>query len=82
MSRFFKQFIFISFGVVIFAVGGAIKKSLFAERLFGMDPAGFAPASLGANTNLLPHTTRAQVHDFIITEKAPFPRDFLCSTQL
>lgn len=60
----------------------AIKKSLANERFSDVDPAGFEPASLGANTNLLPHTTRAQVHDFSITEKALLSKDFLCSTQL
>ena len=34
-----------------------------------MDPAGVAPASLGTNTNMLLHTTRARVHEIIIPQK-------------
>ena len=71
MSRFFKQLIFIS-------LNGAIKKSLFAERLFGMDPAGFAPASLRVKGNMLLNAPRARIHDFIITKKALFAKDLFC----
>lgn len=34
-----------------------------------VDPAGVAPASLGTNANMLLHTPRAQVHEFIIKQK-------------
>ena len=36
-----------------------------------MDPAGFAPASLGTNTKMLLHTLRARVHTMIINKKNP-----------
>ena len=54
------------------------KKSFGEERISVVDPAGFAPASLGANANLLLHTSRAQVHEFIITKKALFAKDLFC----
>jgi len=62
MSKFLKQFIFIIVGVI---------KKPDKGGHFDVDPAGFAPASLGANTNLLLHTTRARIHDFIMNEKSP-----------
>ena len=40
------------------------KKSRLIAETFWMDPAGLAPASLGANANLLLHTTRARVRNY------------------
>ena len=40
-------------------------------RLFDVDPAGFALASSGTNTDMLLHTPQARVHRFIIKQKRP-----------
>lgn len=48
------------------------KRLSVLEIRFVVDPAGLAPASSGANSDVLLYTSRAQVHDFIIYEKSPF----------
>ena len=48
------------------------KKPLINERFFEVDPAGFAPALIGANSIMLLDALRAQIHDFIMNEKSPF----------
>ena len=39
------------------------------ERFFVVDPTGVAPASSGANTDMLLHTPQARVHASIIKRK-------------
>jgi len=53
------------------------------KRFFVMDPAGLAPASSGANADMLLYTITGpgpQVH--YKTKKTPFSRDLFCSTRL
>ncbi|OGZ21225.1 MAG: hypothetical protein A3D46_00255 [Candidatus Nealsonbacteria bacterium RIFCSPHIGHO2_02_FULL_43_13] len=70
------------------------QKVLGLPRLSDVDPARFALASSGTNTDMLLYTPQARVHGFIITEKAPFEdlsvvpdlvrgiRTYQCLTQL
>ena len=58
------------------------KKSLVKERFPDVDPAGLAPAWLRVNGNMLLYALRAQIHNFSITEKAPFARNLFRNTQL
>lgn len=51
------------------------------DRIFNMDPAGFAPASLGANANMLLHTIRARIRDYLKLKEILL-QGFLFSTQL
>ena len=43
--------------------------------------AEFASASLGANVNLLLHTSRPRVQLYCKTKNTPFARGIFCSTQ-
>jgi hypothetical protein len=45
------------------------KKLLMGEKLFGVDPAGLAPASSGANADMLLYALRARIHKAIIKQK-------------
>ena len=47
------------------------QKILRKAEFFVVDLAGLAPASLGANTNLLLYTARARIHALIIKQKEP-----------
>lgn len=47
------------------------KKLLLKEKLFGVDPTGFAPVSPLAKGRILLHKIRARVHGLSIKQKKP-----------
>ena len=54
---------------------GTKKSFLREKRFFSVDPAGLAPASLGANASRLLHTSRARIHKGIIKQKEPLSQE-------
>ena len=53
------------------------QKASQETRLFGVDPAGLAPASSGANADMLLYTLRARIHKTIIKQKRPLLQEVL-----
>ena len=51
------------------------KKVPLGEKLFCVDPAGLAPASLLVKGNMLLYTPQARIHKRMLKRKEPFRKD-------
>jgi len=54
------------------------EKQKTPKGAFCVDPAGLAPASLGANASMLLYTTRARIHNLILNKKNSLFKSSFC----